>query len=223
MISCVRKERQQNPGLLFDSGDSLLGSNTVFRCHEPIAELMNEADYTAQAMGNREFNYLRRVMAMREKTRNFPLLCCNLTDLRCGCRYWQQVLEIPAGSYGNSVPLIVTGATPVQYPPGHFWEKVFGFRFSDPLEAVPEVIAESVARGARVIVLSHLGLDMDRKLAEVLPEGSLIIGGHSHTVLEEPVFCGGCWIVQAGSHGRCFGIIDWKPETGEFSAKLRFV
>ncbi len=223
MISCVRKERQQNPGLLFDSGDSLLGSNTVFRCHEPIAELMNEADYTAQAMGNREFNYLRRVMAMREKTRNFPLLCCNLTDLRCGCRYWQQVLEIPAGSYGNSVPLIVTGATPVQYPPRHFWEKVFGFRFSDPLEAVPEVIAESVARGARVIVLSHLGLDMDRKLAEVLPEGSLIIGGHSHTVLEEPVFCGGCWIVQAGSHGRCFGIIDWKPETGEFSAKLRFV
>ena len=111
----------------------------------------------------------------------------------------------------------------MQYPPGHFWEKVFGFRFSDPLEAVPEAVAEAVSRGASVIVLSHLGLDMDKKLSEVLPEGSLIIGGHSHTVLEKPVFCGGCWIVQAGSHGRCFGIIDWKPETGEFSAKLRFV
>ena len=223
MISCVQKERCQNPGLLFDSGDSLLGSNTVFRFHEPIAELMNEADYTAQAMGNREFNYLRRVMAMREKSRKFPLLCCNLTDLRCGSRYWQEVLEIPAGRCDNSVPLIITGATPVQYPAGHFWEKVFGFRFIDPLKAVPEAISKAVSQGARVIVLSHLGLDMDKKLAEVLPEGSLIIGGHSHTVLEEPLFCCGCPIVQAGSHGRCFGIVNWKPETGEFSANLRFV
>lgn len=53
-----------------------------------------------------------------------------------------------------------------------------------------------------VVLLTHIGLEEDKKLAQQLrPEWgvNLIIGGHSHTFMEEPVYVNGIPIVQAGT------------------------
>lgn len=209
----IAKERDPE-AIWLDSGDALIGSNTVFRLHEPILDFMREAGCVAMAMGNREFNYLRRVMAKRQKQRNFPLLCANLRDLRRNELYWKCgiSLQICAGSEGK-YSLWITGVTPVQYPVGHFWESVFGFRFLEPLEVIPPLIYEARDRGQIPLILSHLGLDVDKILAKSLPAGTVILGGHTHTVLTEPVEVNGCWIVQSGSYGRYMGRLDYDLAT----------
>jgi 2',3'-cyclic-nucleotide 2'-phosphodiesterase (5'-nucleotidase family) len=52
-----------------------------------------------------------------------------------------------------------------------------------------------------LIALSHLGLPADRELAARVPRLDLILGGHSHDTLAEPLFVGGVPIVHAGPYG----------------------
>ena len=57
IVAPLRRMRAQHPGLLFDCGDALRGSQTVYYRNEPIIAEMDAAGYDAQAIGNREFHY----------------------------------------------------------------------------------------------------------------------------------------------------------------------
>lgn len=59
-----------------------------------------------------------------------------------------------------------------------------------------------------VVVLSHLGLREDRLLAQALPEIDVIIGGHSHSLLESGENVNGVLIAQAGEYARYLGRVD---------------
>lgn len=54
--------------------------------------------------------------------------------------------------------------------------------------------------GDVVVLLTHCGVDADLELARAFPEVPLILGGHSHTGLREPLREGNTWIVQ--THGK---------------------
>ena len=56
----LRALRERRPGLLFDCGDSLRGSQTLYYRNEPIVAELDEAGYDAQGIGNREFHCSRR-------------------------------------------------------------------------------------------------------------------------------------------------------------------
>ncbi len=88
----------------------------------------------------------------------------------------------------------------MQYPAGAPWERLFGWRFLDPIE-VAAAIAATTPPGTTLIALSHLGLRHDRLLAERVPRLELILGGHSHDTLDEPELVGGVPIVHAGPYG----------------------
>lgn len=75
-----------------------------------------------------------------------------------------------------------------------------------------------------VVALTHVGLDKDKQIAEAVPGIDLIVGGHSHTALNEPIRVGDTWIVQAGCYARQLGVTDMTIREGrivEFSATLR--
>lgn len=76
------EELSTGSSLYFDCGDALTGSNTVWKNFEPSLEAMSALPCTAMAMGNREFNYQRRILDKRSSARSFPLLCSNLADLK---------------------------------------------------------------------------------------------------------------------------------------------
>jgi 2',3'-cyclic-nucleotide 2'-phosphodiesterase (5'-nucleotidase family) len=78
----LRELRAAEPGLAFDCGDSLHGSQTVYYKNEPIIGEIDAAGYDAQGMGNREFNYLFGLVAARARKMRHPLLCSNLVDVR---------------------------------------------------------------------------------------------------------------------------------------------
>jgi 2',3'-cyclic-nucleotide 2'-phosphodiesterase (5'-nucleotidase family) len=189
--------RAEAPGLLFDCGDSLRGSQTVYRPVEPIIAEIDAAGYDAQAIGNREFHYVFAALAARARRMRHPLVCSNLIDLR-----GRTLPFVPTKSFEREGWRVrVFGLLVVQYPEGNLWERIFGWRFLDPFATARSIAAEA-APGEVLIALSHLGLRDDRRLAREVPRLDLILGGHSHDTLPAPEIVGGVPIVHAGPYGR---------------------
>ena len=192
--------RAARPGVYADCGDALRGSQTVYHRREPILAELDAAHVDVQAMGNREFHYLFGAVRARRAQMHHPLVCANLIDLR----------ERPLPFTADVVLQRADGAAPwtlrffgllvVQYPQGAAWERLFGWRFFDPLD-VAQAIADTTPAGTTLIALSHLGLRHDRLLAARVPRLELILGGHSHDTLHEPELVGDVPIVHAGPYG----------------------
>lgn len=193
----LRELRAAEPGLLFDCGDSLRGSQTVYHRREPILAEIDEAGYDAQAIGNREFHYLFALLRARAKQMHHPLVCTNLVDTKGRTLPFAPSLRIER----DGTVVHVLGLLIMQYPAGSTWERVFGWRFLDPWDAVAPYAA-TVPAGEMLVVLSHVGLRLDRVLAQRVPRIDLILGGHSHDTLFEPEYAGDVPIVHAGPYGR---------------------
>lgn len=192
----LRALRAQAPGLLFDCGDSLRGSQTVYHRREPIIAEIDAAGYDAQAMGNREFHYLFGLVRSRAAQMRHPLICSNLLDTKN--RSLPFLRSLVLDREGTRVHLL--GLLIMQYPVGSAWERVFGWRFLHPNDVVAEYAA-TMPEGEMLVVLSHVGLSLDRKLARAVPRIDLLLGGHSHDTLHEPEVVDGVPIVHAGPYG----------------------
>ncbi|HEY2476613.1 MAG TPA: metallophosphoesterase [Candidatus Cybelea sp.] len=198
----LRALREQRPGLLFDCGDSLRGSQTVYHRSEPIVDELGEAAYDAQSIGNREFHYLLPVLRARARAMRYPLVCTNLRDVRGRALPFARSLrfDVPDGA-GRAIAVHVLGLLIMQYREGSPWERVFGWRFLDPWDAIAPY-ANELPPHEPLIVLSHLGLSLDAKLAQRVPRIDLLLGGHSHDTLDAPRYENGVPIVHAGPYGK---------------------
>lgn len=194
--------REQQPGLLFDCGDSLRGSQTLYYRSEPIIQELDDAGYDAQSIGNREFHYLFSALRARARRMQHPLVCTNLQDTRGRPLPFAPSLQLNASDTdGSPVVVHVLGLLIMQYPEQSFWERVFGWRFLNPWEAVAP-FAAAIPDGEPLIVLSHLGFSLDRELAARVPRIDLLLGGHSHDTLSAPRYVGNVPIVHAGPYGK---------------------
>jgi len=193
----LRAMRERAPGLLFDCGDSLRGSQTVYHRREPIIAEIDRAGYDVQAMGNREFHYLFGCVRARIAQMQHPVLCSNLVDTKNRELPFLRAHTIEF----EGVPVHLLGLLIMQYPIGSRWERVFGWRFLDPFDVVREA-ARRLPLSEPLVVLSHLGLSLDRKLAEAVPRIDLLLGGHSHDTLQQPAVVRGVPIVHAGPYGK---------------------
>jgi 2',3'-cyclic-nucleotide 2'-phosphodiesterase (5'-nucleotidase family) len=79
-------------------------------------------------------------------------------------------------------------------------ERVTGVEFFDHIETGTKY--RHLRRNHVFIALTHLGTSEDTLLADLMPELDLIIGGHSHCILEEPLIQNGVPIIQAGRNAR---------------------
>ncbi|GAC1393665.1 MAG: hypothetical protein NVSMB31_13230 [Vulcanimicrobiaceae bacterium] len=203
IVAPLQALRALHPGLLFDCGDSLRGSQTVYHSSEPILQEIDAAGYDAQAIGNREFHYLFGLLKARAAQMHHPLLCSNLIDTKGRALPFADHLRLdsPVG------PVYIAALLIMQYPQKSFWEKIFGWRFLDPVDVITRH-AERVKPGELFIVLSHLGLSLDRKLAAAVPRIELLLGGHSHDTLAQPEMVGRVPIIHAGPYGKFVSATD---------------
>jgi 2',3'-cyclic-nucleotide 2'-phosphodiesterase (5'-nucleotidase family) len=226
--------REERPGLYFDCGDSLRGSQTVYHRNEPIIAELDAAGVDAQAIGNREFHYLYPLLRARAEKMHHPLVCTNLLDTKgralpfspsvtLSLSKGDGVLRQAQDDTGQAQPdtkgprIHVLGLLIMQYPVGSPYEKIFGWRFLDPWDAVAPY-AERMPEGDMLLVLSHVGLSLDRKLAQRAPRIDLILGGHSHDTLFQPEEVNGVPIVHAGPYGQYVS----RTELEYSDAKRRF-
>jgi 2',3'-cyclic-nucleotide 2'-phosphodiesterase (5'-nucleotidase family) len=193
--------RAAKPGLYVDCGDSLRGSQTVYHRSEPIVAELDRAGVDVQAMGNREFHYLAGAVRARLAGMKHRVVCANLTDARGRALPFSADVTLEREDDGKPWSLRFFGLLVVQYPRGSPWERIFSWRFSDPLEVAAQ-IAATTGPETTLIALSHLGLPHDRLLAQHVPRLDLILGGHSHDTLPEPEYVDGVPIVHAGPYGR---------------------
>lgn len=202
IVPRLRQLREERPGLLFDCGDSLRGSQSLYYRNEPIVDELDAAGYDAQAIGNREFHYLFPLLCARANRMRHPLVCTNLCDTKGRTLPFAPWLRFDArGDSTRPVRVHVLGLLIMQYPVESWWERVFGWRFLPPWEAVAPY-ASALPEGDLLVVLSHLGLSLDRELAARIPRIDLLLGGHSHDTLEAPQYVGEVPIVHAGPYGR---------------------
>jgi 2',3'-cyclic-nucleotide 2'-phosphodiesterase (5'-nucleotidase family) len=205
--------RAAKPGLYVDCGDSLRGSQTVFHRSEPIIAELDRAGVDVQAMGNREFHYLAGAVRARLAQMHHPVVCANLSDAKGRPLPFSADLTLERDEDGTPWSLRFFGLLVVQYPAGSPWERVFSWRFADPLEVAAEIAATTPPE-TTLIALSHLGLPLDRLLAQAVPRLDLILGGHSHDTLPEPEYVGGVPIVHAGPYGRFASRTDLTKSAG---------
>lgn len=192
--------RAAKPGLYADCGDALRGSQTVYHRDEPEIAELDAAGVDVQAMGNREFHYVFGAVRARAAKMRHPFTCANLIDTKGRALPFSRDVVLERVVDGTPWRIRFFGLLVVQYPTGSWWERVFGWRFLDPI-AVAERIAAETPPETTLIALSHLGLRLDRRLAECVPRLELILGGHSHDTLALPERIGEVPIVHAGPYG----------------------
>ncbi len=86
--------------------------------------------------------------------------------------------------------------------------KLLGWHVTDPLKAVAEQAALMKEKVDVLVVMSHLGLPMDRRMAQEIAGIDLILGGHTHHLLEEPEYIGQTCICAAGKFGEYIGRVE---------------
>lgn len=173
------------PKILLDGGDILKGGNIIFYPVEKTFHYIEKLKYTAICMGNREFNYFRRVLYGR--VRKYPFLACNLTDKLAKKSKVTSEITQALHMVIDIFRITIVGLTKPQYPLHSFWEKITKFKFEDAFESVRKQIDNYRKLSDIFIILSHLGIEGDLELARNLFENYpklvnkfIILGGHDH-------------------------------------------
>ncbi|UWE04076.1 bifunctional metallophosphatase/5'-nucleotidase [Laceyella sacchari] len=94
--------------------------------------------------------------------------------------------------------------------------ELMGWDVRDPVSTLAEHVRRLRGEVDLIVVLSHLGLMNDRLLAKEVPGIDLIIGAHTHHLLEELERVGDTWLAGAGKHGQHLGHIEIEvdPDAG---------
>lgn len=196
-----RVRREEEHVLYVISGDMLQGSiiDSEYRGISTI-EIMNYLAPDVVTLGNHEFDYGLPHMLFLERVANFPIVNANLYIKKYHKRLMRpyHILNI-AG-----LDVLFIGIITEKVLAGLANEEQIG-SFISLEEASAEVghITNAYKHDDidLTVLLTHIGYDSDIELAKLLkPEWGvdLIIGGHSHTVLEQPTEVNGVLIAQAG-------------------------
>jgi 2',3'-cyclic-nucleotide 2'-phosphodiesterase (5'-nucleotidase family) len=194
--------RQEDPNiLLLDAGDAAESGNLDTRVGKnPILARMGRIGYDAMVMGNRESHPLRGALEKKLAPASFPVLAANVMAKR-------QPLPGRVRSHivrclPNQVKIAIIGLTTQITAPESWWSRVTDYVFDNPEKTAAGLTAKLRPQVDVLVLLSHCGIAIDRKLA--LIEGvDLVLGGHSHLELMEETE--GAPILHSGFMGHKLG------------------
>lgn len=179
-VEDARRAAGNEPVILLDAGDQFQGS-LFFTAYsgQVEAEMMNRIGFDAMALGNHEFDLGDAALTRFADTLQAPLLAGSVDASGDAALAGQLSKPVVLDAGGTRVGIVgaTTPETPEISSPGA------GLVFGDPVRTVAADIATLAAGGVdKVIVLSHLGVPADIRLAETVPGIDLIVGGHTHTL-----------------------------------------
>ena len=174
-------------------------------------ECMNQMGYDAMALGNHEFDFGYDLIRGRMPDANFPMLCCNIIDRERGTPVAEPYRIFRRGEYRIGVIGLTTETLLGETDP----------RVANSVEAYPPTpIVKALAQYLRsigvdiVIAVGHQGYGRDLEMAEAVPELDVIVGGHTHTKLEEPTRVGNVIVTQDHDWGKQLGVLKLSFERG---------
>ena len=225
----INKVRQEEQNVIYAiAGDMFRGSiiDSEFQGISTI-QIMNMLGPDIVTLGNHEVDYGVAHLLFLEKCADFPIINANLHIQTNHARLFKpcHIIEID----GMKILFI-----------GILTENVIAQCKTDGLIGTfvdVEDAAEEVGRICNTynaididftVLLTHIGFEEDKKLAALLDPAwgvDVIIGGHSHTFIDEPAVVNGIPIVQAGTgtdqigrfdimidtDNNCIDSYTWKP------------
>ena len=211
LVARARAESPERPVLLLFAGDLLQGTMTSsLFLGVPDVTLFGRLGVDAAAMGNHELDYGQAVFRRMAGAASFPFLSANVqTHPEPLPVRSTLILDKPGGPtvalLGLTTPEITTATHP---------RNAVGVSVEEPVGAARRLVPTLREQADLVVVLSHLGLADDRRLAAAVPGIDLIVGGHNHHVLAQPAMAGEVAILQAGERGRWLGRLDLVCQDG---------
>jgi sulfur-oxidizing protein SoxB len=210
IVKHIRAERGADV-LLLDGGDTWQGSYTSLQTKgQDMVDAMNALAPDAMT-GHWEFTYGADRVAEMIESLPFPFLASNIYDAEWNEPAFDAYKIFERGGAKIGVVGQAFPYTPVANPRWMFPNWSFGIREEDIVKNIEAARAD----GAQIIVLlSHNGFDVDRKLASRVPGIDVILTGHTHDALPEPLIVGKTLVIASGSHGKFVTRLDLDVRDG---------
>ena len=227
LVKQVRKEPNRHV-MLIDSGDICDGTpfSTEYHGDADIAA-MNAIGYDLACPGNHEYsNTLSQVKKLIADAK-FPLISANTTVKADGKPlYSPYVIKEIGGARIAFFGLMTYSAR--TYPAARN-----DLQMEQPIETARKLVPELRKKADLVVAVTHIGVNEDRQLATAVNGIDVIVGGHSHTYLPNPLFIGappspnpnsvnGTIIVQDFQWGGTLGRLDlnlYRDDRGRWAVR----
>ena len=239
LASIIKKEKSENPGniLVLDAGDFLMG--TFYHYMEEYnpfqLPLMEEMGYDAVALGNHEFDFGPGRLA---GIINNSLIDAEIPQLLLSNAEFNEKNNADDSLQDLFDRGIISRYVIIEKNDHRIG--IFSLMGEDAEESAPyaePVKFEKITRSAKkitkelksqgcdiIICLSHSGIEKDDegewagedvKLAEKVDDIDILISGHTHTMLDEPLIINNTPLVQTGSYGRSLGRLELELSNGD--------
>ena len=211
VVNAIRAERPD--ALLLDGGDTWHGSYTCYHTQgQDVVNVMNALKPDAMTF---HWEFTLGTERVRELVEGLPFaaLGANIFDAE-----WDEPSEdfkpyemferggVKIAVIGQAFPYM-----PIANPGWMFPEYSFGIRD----QRMQEVVDEVRAAGAELVVcLSHNGFDVDKQMASRVTGIDVILTGHTHDALPEPVLVGETILIASGSNGKFVSRVDLDVRDG---------
>lgn len=231
MNTLIEAQRAQNPDtLVIDGGDFSMGTliQTVFETQAAELRMLGYLGCDVTTLGNHEFDYRSKGLANMLTSAQASgdavpaMVVCNVdwdTMEAEGLTEGQQRLKDAFTAYGVSdYTMLEKGDVDIAVV-GVFGKDALAcaptceLKFEDPIEAVKQTVADIKANEDvdMIVCVSHSGTwedeskSEDELLAKAVPDLDLILSGHTHTEIEEPIQHGSTYVVSCGEYGKNLG------------------
>lgn len=224
-----QKAAEGEPVLLLSAGDFTGGTPFGWLVPEGIPaqiRIKQLMGYDAVAIGNHEYDYGTDLLARYLKAAGYPKANKKTTLLSSNtvpppdhplAEIFQQkkLIKLENGLTVGIFGLIGEDAIAVTNSPEPM-------EFADQHETAAAMVAELKEEGADLIIaLTHSGVEDDKELAREVSGIDLIVGGHCHTALVEPIIEGETAIVQTGSLLEFYGVVELAVDRDSKKVRLR--
>ena len=224
IIDSAKKQNENT--FVLDGGDFSMGTlyQSVFSEKALELRLLGLMGYQATTIGNHEFDYrsdglAKMLDAAKASNDPLPMIVQSNINWEASQGEYTEMLHKSMENYGVKKYAIIQagdlkaavfglmGKEAASYAP------TSGLIFDDIVESSKEIVNE-IKKNENVdliIALSHSGTNSDPKssedeiLAKEVPEIDVIISGHSHTYMDNPILIGDTAVVSAGEYGRFVG------------------
>lgn len=240
----INEQKEKNPDtLILDGGDFSMGTlvQTVFEQEAAELRMLGVIGTDVTTVGNHEFDYRSKGLSNMLKSAAHsgdPLpefVLCNVdweTMEKEGLTEGQQLIADGFAEYGVRDYVVLQKGEVRIAVIGVFGKDALDCAptceliFKEPVEAVKETVADIKANEDvdMIVCVSHSGTwedeskSEDEILAKSVPELDLIISGHTHTLLAEPIVHGDTYIVSTGEYGKRIGSLSMRQnENGRWT------
>lgn len=232
----LNEQKKKNPDtLIVDGGDFSMGTliQTVYESQAAELRMLGYLGCDVTTLGNHEFDYRSKGLAdmlttAAESGDELPALTVCNVDWNAmqaeGLNDGQQLIKDAFDEYGvRDYTVVQKGDVDIAVF-GVFGEDALAcaptceLLFKNPVEAAKETVDEIKENEDvdMIVCISHSGTwedeskSEDEILAKSVPDIDLIISGHTHTTLDEPIVHGNTYVVSCGEYGRNIGSLSMK-------------